>query len=195
MPGTYQPLVIFLTPLNTSGASFAITIASNAPGTTFTVSGTGCAAGTYNAAATLTWTAGAQCTVSLSASGSFAFSGWSDGNTTNPRTFIAPSNAATLNAEFNEQPVQRQRDALGPQHLTIPIGLPLLPAPAARAAGPSPFRQMKIPERIALVHSPLPARRSQSTRRDCNRAILNRRSLLCGGRPTAIGGAFRITTT
>ncbi len=122
--GTYHPLVIFLNPLNTSGASFAITIASNVPGTTFTVSGTGCAAGTYTAPATLTWTAGAQCSVSLSASGSFAFSGWSDGNATNPRTFIAPANAATLNADFNEQPVSGctyslsapLQDFSGPEH-------------------------------------------------------------------------------
>jgi FG-GAP-like repeat/Putative binding domain, N-terminal len=104
--GNYHPLVIFLNRLKSSAAAFPITFASNAAGVSFTVAGTGCSAGTYNAPATLTWSSGASCTVSLSAPSSFAFNSWSDGNTTNPRTFVAPGNTGTFNAQFNEQAVQ-----------------------------------------------------------------------------------------
>jgi hypothetical protein len=103
--GNYHPLVIFLNPLKTSGVAFPITITSNVAGTTATVTGTGCSAGTHALPAAFSWTSGAQCGVSLAAPGNLTFNNWSDGNTQNPRTFSAPGYAASLDANFNEQPV------------------------------------------------------------------------------------------
>ncbi len=70
----------------------------------FTVSGTGCAPGVYTAPLALSWTPGANCTVtvsSLTQGGTRnVFSSWSDGNTSNPRTFTAGTGTATYVANL-----------------------------------------------------------------------------------------------
>jgi hypothetical protein len=71
-----------------------VTITSNVPAN-FTVAGTGCAAGSYLTPMTLSWTPEANCTVTISPLTGYVFTSWSDGSTANPRTFVAPSSAAT----------------------------------------------------------------------------------------------------
>lgn len=62
-------------------------------GRTWTVTGTGCQAGSYTGAQTLTWTAGASCAVMASSpvasTERHTFLRWSDGAPTNPRVFSA----------------------------------------------------------------------------------------------------------
>ncbi|HXY51167.1 MAG TPA: kelch repeat-containing protein [Terriglobales bacterium] len=72
-----------------------VTITSNVATMDFTVTGTGCSAGSYITPSTLTWTAGASCTVMVSPPSGYVFDDWNDGSTANPRTFVAPSTATT----------------------------------------------------------------------------------------------------
>jgi N-terminal glycosyl-hydrolase-114-associated domain/Galactose oxidase, central domain/Kelch motif len=72
-----------------------ITINSNIATMTFSVTGTGCSAGSYLTPTTLTWTPGATCTVQASPPSGYEFDSWSDGSTENPRTFVAPSTNTT----------------------------------------------------------------------------------------------------
>ena len=67
-----------------------ITITANVATIIFSVTGTGCSAGSYLTPTTLTWAPGATCTVQVSPSG-YEFESWTDGSTANPRTFVAPS--------------------------------------------------------------------------------------------------------
>ena len=93
------------------------TITSTPSGLTFTTSGTGCAAGTYIAPTTLSWTPGSSCTLSVAASQTvsggpvnpatttYNFVSWQDG-TTNPvsDTVTAPSTTAVYNIAFQTTP-------------------------------------------------------------------------------------------
>jgi uncharacterized repeat protein (TIGR02543 family) len=49
-----------------------------------------------------TYAAGSQPEISASANSGWAFTGWSDGNTQNPRTITAPSGGATYTADFQQ---------------------------------------------------------------------------------------------
>src|ERR1017187_10031309 len=75
----------------------------------FIVSGTGCSAGAYNLPTSLTWTPGASCTVSITSplypqtGVQDTFTGWQDGVTANPRTFVAPAQHASYIANFTIQ--------------------------------------------------------------------------------------------
>ncbi len=91
-----------LTAFTTAPAPNAIAAAK------FTVSGTGCAPGVYQAPAALSWTAGATCTVAVSTAGfqaptpgQYAFASWGDGNTSNPRIFTAGANTITYTANLS----------------------------------------------------------------------------------------------
>jgi Divergent InlB B-repeat domain/Subtilase family len=83
-----------------------VTITSNTTGLSFTVSGTGCAAGNYVTPKTLGWTPASSCVVTFSSPQSgppgvqYTFSNWSDGPASNPRTITAPSATTTYTANF-----------------------------------------------------------------------------------------------
>jgi N-terminal glycosyl-hydrolase-114-associated domain/Bacterial Ig-like domain (group 1)/Galactose oxidase, central domain/Kelch motif len=79
-----------------------VTITSNVATIEFSVTGSGCAAGSYITPTTLTWTAGADCTVTVSPSTPYVFAEWSDGPTANPRTFVAPSVSTTYSFTVTE---------------------------------------------------------------------------------------------
>ena len=71
------------------------------------ITGTGCAAGTYTTPITLAWSPGANCSVSFNGtqtSGDVrsSFSKWSDGPTSNPRTFTATA-GASYTIEWNTE--------------------------------------------------------------------------------------------
>ncbi|HYL77970.1 MAG TPA: hypothetical protein VEU96_27400 [Bryobacteraceae bacterium] len=84
-----------------------VTITANAA-LSFSVTGDGCSAGVYPLPQTLKWMRGATCTIAFLSPDTalntrYVFSGWQDGNTSDPRTFIAPSQAATYTASFKAQ--------------------------------------------------------------------------------------------
>ena len=91
-----------------SAVTVSISIASNPPGQPFTLTGNGCAPGSYTAPQTLSMTLGSSCsvsfqaTVSLAAGTQLVFSNWADGPTPNPRTFT-PTSVATLTANYATQ--------------------------------------------------------------------------------------------
>ena len=86
-----------------------VTIASNTTGQAFAVTGTGCAAGSYATPQTLQWTPGANCGVTFLSPYSdlvetrTLFTGWQDGNPSNPRTLTTPATATTYTANFETQ--------------------------------------------------------------------------------------------
>ncbi len=86
-----------------------VTIASNTTGQAFGVTGSGCNSGSYSTPHILQWTPGATCVVTFLSPYSFvvqtrtAFTGWQDGNSSNPRTFVTPAAAATFTANFATQ--------------------------------------------------------------------------------------------
>lgn len=90
-------------------AAVPVTIAANTQGRAFTVSGAGCAPGSYLTPQTLQWTTGSNCTVtfvsphSLQSGTRFVFTGWQDNATGNPRTIAAPAQTATYTAAFSTQ--------------------------------------------------------------------------------------------
>jgi len=73
------------------------------------VIGTGCSPGAYAAPQTLNWTAAASCTVTFLSPQSdalfvqYLLTGWQDGATANPRTIVAPLQAATYTANYKKQ--------------------------------------------------------------------------------------------
>ena len=71
-----------------------VTISSNVAAASFTATGTNCNAGTFATPATLTWTVGATCTLTIPVPDGYVFSGWSDGSQANPRSVTAPASAA-----------------------------------------------------------------------------------------------------
>ncbi len=102
---------------NFKGVSFApslpagsATITSSPSGLAFTSSGTGCAPGTYITPATLLWTSGNPCTLSVaSPQGSsgmqYAFSQWQDGTTATTDYVTAPVTSAVYSATFLNLPI------------------------------------------------------------------------------------------
>ena len=87
-----------------------VTITSNVPSSTFSVSGTGRQAGSsYTAPQTLQWTPGGTCTVTFDSQASggagtrYLFTGWTDGVSGTTRTFTAPSSPAASTANFKTQ--------------------------------------------------------------------------------------------
>jgi probable HAF family extracellular repeat protein len=90
-------------------AQVPVTVTANAVNQVFTVSGSGCAAGSYTTPQTLQWAPGASCTVafvspySLQTGTQYVLTGWQDGNTANPRTITVPAQAATYTANFKTQ--------------------------------------------------------------------------------------------
>jgi hypothetical protein len=85
----------------------AVTINTNPTGLAFAVSGdAGCDPGSsYAGGAALPWPAGLQCTVTAGspqtlANTQYQFTGWADGNTTNPRVFTTNGVAASYTANF-----------------------------------------------------------------------------------------------
>ncbi len=95
--------------LNPPAGSVAVTIQATEPGLAFSVSGAGCAAGSYQTPATLQWTPGSACSMSFTSPSpgtvgrQWVFRNWQDGPTANPRAFTAPPAATTYEAVFGEQ--------------------------------------------------------------------------------------------
>jgi len=83
-----------------------VTLASNVPGSGFTVSGSGCHAGDYTTPQTLGWVPGSLCRVAfLSPQSSevgtrYEFDAWQDGAGSNPRNITTPAQASTYTANF-----------------------------------------------------------------------------------------------
>ena len=92
-----------LTFQGTTAPTTQVTLASDTPGASFAVSGSGCAPGAYTAQQnTLAWVVNATCSVTATAPSGYLFSAWTDNNsTTNPRTFTAPASAVTYTAHFS----------------------------------------------------------------------------------------------
>ncbi|MFL6466137.1 MAG: BACON domain-containing protein [Bryobacteraceae bacterium] len=88
--------------VNLTAATVQVTLASDTPGASFVVSGTGCEPGTYPAPKTLTWATQPQaaCSVTVTVPSGYSFSAWADGPTANPRTFNAPASNTTYTAHF-----------------------------------------------------------------------------------------------
>ena len=97
--GSSTPVAVTMDAPKTVTANFNLltTIASTTP-VEVTVTGAGCAPGTYTTPVTLAWSAGANCSISFSAiqgSGDtrWVFTQWADGSTANPRTVTAAAGA------------------------------------------------------------------------------------------------------
>jgi hypothetical protein len=86
-------------------ATSEITLSSSVPGATFTISGTDCPTGTFSAPAAMLWNTGYGCSVTANAPNGYRFSGWLDGNGTNPRAFPAQTEIAGYTADFSVIPV------------------------------------------------------------------------------------------
>ena len=82
-------------PAGAASQTTQVTISSNVPGATFTATGTNCNSGTFATPATLTWTVGASCTLTIPVPDGYVFSGWSDGSQANPRSVTAPATTTT----------------------------------------------------------------------------------------------------
>jgi hypothetical protein len=87
----------------------AITIGSAPAGLSFTVTGTGCAAGAYATPQVLAWVAASSCTVTFAtpqagaAGTQYAFSQWENNSTSASRPITAPASATTYTASFLTQ--------------------------------------------------------------------------------------------
>ena len=85
----------------TFGSSAYDAVISAPAGLVWTASGTGCNPGTYSGSATLRWTHGSTCSVSVAAvqgggDTRWRFAGWSDGSAANPRSFTAAAGSWTM---------------------------------------------------------------------------------------------------
>jgi Divergent InlB B-repeat domain len=86
-----------------------VTIASSPSALSFSVTGTGCAPGSYTSPQTLQWTPASSCTVAFTTpqAGSlgtqYAFLQWEDSSTSASRAITAPAVAATYTATFQTQ--------------------------------------------------------------------------------------------
>lgn len=107
--GSANPVTITMDGPKAITANFNLLTTFNNPAPVqLTVSGAGCAAGTYSTPVTLAWTPGAVCAIAfpsaqVSGDTRWVFSKWSDGPTSNPRTFTAaPGSVYTLewNVEY-----------------------------------------------------------------------------------------------
>ena len=83
-----------------------VTINSAPSGLSFSVSGTGCAPGSYTSSKSLAWTPGSTCVVTFPATQSdasgrqYVFSHWEDNSTSNMRSIPAPKSPASYTATF-----------------------------------------------------------------------------------------------
>ena len=106
--GSANPVALTMSVPQSVTATFAVLLTFNSTQSIpFSVTGTGCAAGTYTPPVTLAWTAGATCSVSFTTtnvSGDVrtVFSRWSDGSTASPRSFTV-SAPATYTLEWNTE--------------------------------------------------------------------------------------------
>lgn len=98
--GTANPVTVAMDAPKAVTANFnmLITLNNTAP-VQLTVTGTGCAAGSYSTPVTLAWTPGAVCSIGfpssqISGASRWVFSRWSDGSTANPRAITASPGAA-----------------------------------------------------------------------------------------------------
>jgi uncharacterized repeat protein (TIGR01451 family) len=93
----------------TANFNVNVTINSSPTGLSFTVTGPGCAPGTYSSSQTLGWTPGSSCTVAFStpqagpAGTRYAFSQWENSSTNPSRSITAPTTATTYTASFQTQ--------------------------------------------------------------------------------------------
>jgi hypothetical protein len=93
----------------TANFSVGTTIASSPSGLSFSVTGTGCAPGSYTSPMTLQWIPASSCTVTYttpqaeSAGIRYAFSLWENASTNASRVITALSSATTYTATFNTQ--------------------------------------------------------------------------------------------
>lgn len=84
----------------------SVTIGSVPSSLPFTVTGAGCAPGSYVSPQTLAWTSGSSCTVAFDPSQTssglpYRFVNWSDGGSAvTPRTFTVPQNSTTYTANL-----------------------------------------------------------------------------------------------
>ena len=110
--GTSNPLLTVMTAPKTIAANFVprtaqITIESNVASLQFTVTGSGCNPGTYNAPQVFVWPEGGVCTISTPAVQGgdvrWAFQNWVDGPTSNPRSITVGGFAATYSMQFATQ--------------------------------------------------------------------------------------------
>jgi uncharacterized repeat protein (TIGR02543 family) len=106
--GATNPVTVTMDAPKAVTANFntLVTINNGAP-VQMTVTGTGCAAGTYSTAVTLAWSPGAICSVAVpasqvSADTRWTFVKWSDGSTANPRTITAAA-GAVYTIEWNTE--------------------------------------------------------------------------------------------
>ena len=101
--------LILVTLCISNWAAVPVVIDSNVQGRAFHVAGTGCGAGDYLTPQTLQWTPGSSCAVTFVSPHStqggirYLFSGWQDGNASNPRTITAPNQATTYSGTFTTQ--------------------------------------------------------------------------------------------
>lgn len=109
---TYSDEGGFLTSTGTATLTVQVpvTVASTPSGLSFSVSGTGCAAGSgLISPQTLSWTPGSSCTVTFatpqagSSGTQYVFSSWEDNSTNAARSIAAPSSPTTYTAAFNAQ--------------------------------------------------------------------------------------------
>jgi hypothetical protein len=103
--GSSNPAAVTMDAPKTVTANFSLltTIASTTP-VPVTISGAGCAPGTYTTPVTLAWNANASCSIAFEAiqgSGDtrWVFTQWTDGSTANPRTVTAAA-GATYTLQF-----------------------------------------------------------------------------------------------
>jgi hypothetical protein len=87
-----------------SQAASTVTIQSSVPGVSFTIDSD---PATYVTPRSFVWSPGSSYTIRLASSQTttagqqVSFTGWSDGNTANPRTLVVPNQDATYTANFN----------------------------------------------------------------------------------------------
>lgn len=107
----------------TAAPTAQVTLASDVAGATFTVGGnyTACQIGTYPASTALTWTQGAECSVTVSIPTGYTYSGWLDAPAAaNPRVFTAPGGTTTYTAHFDPTPPNcASNSSLSPTSVSI----------------------------------------------------------------------------
>ena len=115
--GTANPLTLVMDGPKSVVAQFtpapvSVRFESNIAGAQFTVSGSGCPAGTYTAPLSLSWLNGSGCGIAVASpvggpDSRFVFSGWADGPTSNARTITASPGAVYTFALATEHRLTR----------------------------------------------------------------------------------------
>jgi len=119
----YQPITALPTPASPSATYVPVTITSTPPGAPVTVTGTGCAPGTYPAPANLLWDANSNCTLSFASfylrdpetgavfndNQQYVFANATVGSgapaSANPQTIAVGTTPLSINAVFNPAPL------------------------------------------------------------------------------------------